>query len=669
MSSKMKNVFYVFLAVAMVLVMTTAGTSRVMAYSQTGPITVCNSAQLLDLGMEVIDEPFSTHILGGAQTWHQSTNWGDTHLKFTGSLYSPCTGTLVWSKTRAQLFTNPSSTPAHPWVISSYQHADGLLGFVHVELAGSNGNKGRIGLAWSTDNGDTYTYLGDILSPYGDPDMGGGFMQGVPYFIKDGYFYVYYIDNYTGSSGISVARAPVSSVITAAKAGNTGTNLWHKYYNGTWTESGLGGNAAKLNINGITHSNAAYSTYTGKYYIALTTMTWSGIDTWIKLYESTDGINWTLTQTVAQDTWANLGEAMGYQNVSIVNTDGSNNGTIGKQFYIYGGFNSYSSPKLYRWTIDLSSTSHQASRGFSSTQGANHWSYQYWNGSAYTNMTWDSANGWWSKSGTYSLVHGSGQHPDTGADAVRKFTAPSAGNIKITGTVKKYDTAGGDGVRVKIMKNGTQIWPASGWQSIAYNDATGYNVNISTSVAANDAIYFITNMNGTNSNDSTIWDPIVTYGASYQASVDFSKTQGMDNWSYQYWNGSAYTNMTWDSANGWWSKSGTYSIVHGNGQHPDIGADSVRKFTAPSAGTIKITGTVRKGDITGGDGVRVKILKNGTQIWPASGWQSIAYNNATGYSVNVTTSVAANDAIYFIVNNNSTILYDLTMWDPIITYQ
>lgn len=60
--------------------------------------------------------------------------------------------------------------------------------------------------------------------------------------------------------------------------------------------------------------------------------------------------------------------------------------------------------------------------------------------------------------------------------------APLTGSITITGTVKKKDTSGGDGVNVKIMKNGTQIWPASGWRSIAYNDATGYSVNISTPV-------------------------------------------------------------------------------------------------------------------------------------------------------------------------------------------
>ncbi|QGQ94457.1 hypothetical protein EHS13_05840 [Paenibacillus psychroresistens] len=346
------------------------------------------------------------------------------------------------------------------------------------------------------------------------------------------------------------------------------------------------------------------------------------------------------------------------------------------RFEINNGGSGSSTSDLTSWSPYLAYTalsgggsSYQASTGFSSTQGANNWAYQYWNGSSYTNMTWDSGNSRWNKSGSYSIVSGGWQHPDSSADSVRKFTAPQAGNITITGTVKKNDTTGGDGVNVKILKNGTQIWPAIGWQAIAYNDATGYSVSVNTSVATNDAIYFIVNQNGGNGNDATAWDPLITYtGNSYQASTGFSSTQGTNNWSYSYWNGSAYTSMTWDLGNSRWNKSGSISIVSGGWQHPDNSADSVRKFTSPQAGTITITGTVKKGDTSGGDGVQVKIIKNGTQIWPASGWQAIAFNDGTGYSLNVSTSVAVNDAIYFIVNQNGNHDNDNTLWDPVISY-
>lgn len=309
-----------------------------------------------------------------------------------------------------------------------------------------------------------------------------------------------------------------------------------------------------------------------------------------------------------------------------------------------------------------------ASNGFSSTQGASNWSYQYWDGSTYTNMTWDAANSRWSKPGTNSLVAASSQHPDYSADSVRKFTAPQAGNVTITGTVRKQATTGGDGVDVKVMKNGAQIWPASGWQHIAYNDAVGYTLNVSTSVAANDAIYFIVNhASGDTSYDAVEWDPLITYAnPSHQASTEFGSVQGGNNWSYQYWNGSAYVDMTWDGANSRWSKAGTNSIIGSNWQHPDYNAQSARKYTVQQAGAMTVTGDVAK-LATGGDGVNVRIMKNGTQIWPASGWQAIGPNDTVGYNVNVSTSVAVGDAIYFIVNENGTTASDTTGWDPIVS--
>ncbi len=308
---------------------------------------------------------------------------------------------------------------------------------------------------------------------------------------------------------------------------------------------------------------------------------------------------------------------------------------------------------------------YQASDGFSSTQGSNGWSYQSWNGSSYSNMTWDSANNRWAVSGTYSIIGSDWQHADA-TDSARKFTVPAAGSVQITGQIYKTDISGGDGVNVKIMKNSTQIWPASGWQAIAYNDSTGVSVNVTTNVSVGDAIYFVMNKNGTNGNDTTHWDPVISYGGS--ASAGFSSTQGSNGWSYQSWNGSSYSDMTWDSANNRWEVSGTYSLIGPDWQHAD-GTDSARKYTVPTTGTIHITGQVYKTDISGGDGVNVKIMKNSTQIWPASGWQAIAYNDSTGVSVDVSAAVTAGDAIYFVMNKNGTNGNDTTHWDPLITIE
>ncbi len=149
----------------------------------------------------------------------------------------------------------------------------------------------------------------------------------------------------------------------------------------------------------------------------------------------------------------------------------------------------------------------------------------------------------------------------------------------------------------------------------------------------------------------------------YTASVDFSSTQGMYQWYYQQWNGSTYSNMSWISGSGWWKGDQAYCLVMGNRQHPDTNA-SVRKWVAPSSGTVSIKGNARK-ESSGGDGVTVKIMKNSSVIW---GPYDIAYNDLTGISHQFSVSVSTGDAIYFIVDKKGNNSSDTTLWDPSVYY-
>lgn len=158
----------------------------------------------------------------------------------------------------------------------------------------------------------------------------------------------------------------------------------------------------------------------------------------------------------------------------------------------------------------------------------------------------------------------------------------------------------------------------------------------------------------------------------YKASDGFSTTtQGFDNWYYKDWDGSTYQNMTYDTTVNAWKGRSNYAYIGWNGAgniHPGDATDSVRTFLCPVAGSIVITGDVRKQDISGGDGVKVKILKNSTQVWPATGWQDIAYNDSVGYDVNVPVTVAEGDEIRFVVNRNGNISNDSTYWNPLVNY-
>ncbi|WP_164821530.1 LamG domain-containing protein [Paenibacillus koleovorans] len=156
-----------------------------------------------------------------------------------------------------------------------------------------------------------------------------------------------------------------------------------------------------------------------------------------------------------------------------------------------------------------------AAKQFGTTQGTNGWSYQLYNGSSYSNLSYDAANGWWGTSGGYVTRFNTFPNATSSNWLARAWTAPDQGTISIRGRVLKNDVGGGDGVLARITKNGTVIWPTGGTpQTIAYNDASGYNTNLDTiSVGSGDVIRFEINNGGSGGivSDATSWMPSIVY--------------------------------------------------------------------------------------------------------------------------------------------------------------
>ncbi|MFD0714294.1 hypothetical protein [Paenibacillus sp. GCM10027626] len=87
-----------------------------------------------------------------------------------------------------------------------------------------------------------------------------------------------------------------------------------------------------------------------------------------------------------------------------------------------------------------------------------------------------------------------------------KWTAPKAGKIQISSVSSLARNGNGSNtVNVKMMKGNTQIWPASGWQSVG--QATALYPRAETTVAAGDVIRFRVSGSGKKVN----WDPVIIY--------------------------------------------------------------------------------------------------------------------------------------------------------------
>ena len=160
------------------------------------------------------------------------------------------------------------------------------------------------------------------------------------------------------------------------------------------------------------------------------------------------------------------------------------------------------------------------------------------------------------------------------------------------------------------------------------------------------------------------------------ASTSYSSLQDQDHWKYNYWNGSAYVPLNTLVSNEWRLNS-SRPLVNINGGNPGGLSpllNAVRTWTAPSTGTVNLSGWAVRSGVTGsGDGVTLKIIRNSEAtplLSDGIGNTDYTYHRFAVNSVAVTVG----DRIQFHIdprgpgctscNSN----YDSTQLDAIIQY-
>jgi len=151
--------------------------------------------------------------------------------------------------------------------------------------------------------------------------------------------------------------------------------------------------------------------------------------------------------------------------------------------------------------------------------------------------------------------------------------------------------------------------------------------------------------------------------STYRASTDFSAVQGQQGWFYL---DSAGTRLTFNATANSWQGTESYLQLGATNGHPGATRDAVRRWVAPGAGMVQITGTARDLDTRGGNGVTISIRKGSTVLWQ----QPLANGNTTGITFNTTTTLAAGDALDFVINRgtDNSNSFDTTAFDPTITF-
>ena len=167
----------------------------------------------------------------------------------------------------------------------SYLHEIGTneyLGIGHLEDQDFGSKECfRMGVAYSNDGAKSFKFLGFMLSPHlpdamvkrgggADGKAEGGALKiniacgGLR--VDDKYFYLYISDmsrKDRSDRRIAVARALREEVIREARLGRNAK--WSKYYNGEWSEPGMGGNSSSLGSMVEYHTSVAYNTHLKKW--------------------------------------------------------------------------------------------------------------------------------------------------------------------------------------------------------------------------------------------------------------------------------------------------------------------------------------------------------------------------------------------------------------------
>jgi RHS repeat-associated protein len=221
------------------------------------------------------------------------------------------------------------------------------------------------------------------------------------------------------------------------------------------------------------------------------------------------------------------------------------------------------------------------------------------------------------------------------ADTLSRLVLPFAGTVTLDGAIQKKQ-AGGDGVKVSIFQNGSQLWQ----RTFAANDtapcvpAAGNGCGsggLSLTVQAGDRLYFLADSIRDTANDALLWTPRATY-------------TGQDATALEPWGSSVF-------------------VFDGGGDFRLAGLPGT-SWVATDDGTAQVQGPFVKQ--TTSDDVTVTVLKNGDMVSPVY-QRTFAAVQVGSFDEVPPIPVAKNDRLSFQVSSSTPVDPNLLPWAPQVT--
>ncbi len=211
-----------------------------------------------------------------------------------------------------------------------------LIGITHLERFDRGFYLASLGLSTSTDNGQSWQFLGEIICPDIIPgsdipeksrDVSNGALM------MDGeYLYLYIMDWHEDlTGGTAVCRIKLTELYEKTLAGQVPKA--YKYYNGAWEEPGWGGSFTNILPEGLTPNFqcVTYNKVLDKYLMVLCQFAYYDTnDGDLLVLVSDDPVDWRN----AQQQWLVTG-SLGEQYPTIVSMEENPQLESGAEFYIY----------------------------------------------------------------------------------------------------------------------------------------------------------------------------------------------------------------------------------------------------------------------------------------------------------------------------------------------
>jgi hypothetical protein len=504
----------------------------------------------------------------------------------------------------------------------------------------------EVHVASSPDKGMTWKDLGPIVtnpdatgSRHPVSDQSGLYWDGgdgdpVLYVeAKTRYAYLYTTHAYWPKIGASVRPILEHRVARCSLDDELAPAHWRKWYDGAWSEPGVGGLGTPVNASAVT-----YNTYLKKY------VAWNGAST---LAVSTDleEQDWSPAYAVG-DFWDSVRGA-----VWATDETKSDVAVSGQNVFVYD-FLPGASARRFNGAFDAGTV--PAAAGFSASSfapdfagieatPANDYGFQPLRES--DESVWARRTRRVGCTSAEMIYKGNwtDEHADDFYEGQAKSAADKGAEVSFTFHGREIDwraVQGPDAGQAEVYLDGKLAATVDCWASRENPLALLFSRH---NLGDRDHVIRVVATGGKNplSSGSIVRHMVFEYGAeSWRASDDFSGVAGKNQWSNLERNGSSYDDLTfsepfWTSGDG--CQVGFTRMTSGTG-------DAARKWIAPHDGTVRIEGTPAiRGTFS--DELDVSVLRD-----EANAWTAALTSAKPGAACDVNVPVKKGNALYFIVH-------------------